>query len=74
MCCSPRPLNCRATAVGRDALAGERRRQLVERLLERAGFLAERLDERRGSVRREVQALGPRAAEQPRRAAPSAGS
>ena len=43
--------------LARDPFAGERRRELIQRAFERAGFLAERVDERGRAVRREVELL-----------------
>ena len=51
--------------LARDPLARERRRELVERLFERPGVLAERVDERRRAVGREVELLRLRPLEHP---------
>ena len=48
-----------------DPFAREGRGELVHRPIERSRILAQRVDERRGTVRREVEPPGARALEQP---------
>ena len=63
----PEPAELPRHELARDPLARERRRELVQRALERSRVLAERVDERRPAVRRQVERLRLRSLQDPGR-------